>query len=267
MQEIIDLQKKLLEMAGDLDSFCKQNGIEYYLAYGSALGAVRHKGFIPWDDDFDVMMTYQNYFKFIDAFKNNDKYYLQRETIDYPLQFSKLRCNNTAFIEKIQYRKKYRNMHQGIYIDIYCLDTVSPNRLTAFKQVFFSNIIISQSLFLRGYQTKNILKNISILLSVFFMPFRMSMIAYVRKANGVSDFDRYTSYFDIPRKVYIKKEVLGTPVYSQFEDIFLPLPTDAEAYLKNAYGNYMQLPPEKDREKKVHASFFSTTESYLEYIL
>jgi len=76
-----DLQLKMLEIIKYMDKLCKKHDIEYYLIYGSALGAVRHKGFIPWDDDMDVGMTYENYKKFIDVCEkelDTSKYFLQR---------------------------------------------------------------------------------------------------------------------------------------------------------------------------------------------
>ena len=62
-----DLQLKILEIVKYIDKLCKKHDIEYYIIYGSTLGAIRHKGFIPWDDDFDIGMTYENYIKFIDV--------------------------------------------------------------------------------------------------------------------------------------------------------------------------------------------------------
>ena len=63
--DIRNLQLKMLEMIKYIDELCRKNNIEYYIIFSSALGAIRHKGFIPWDDDFDIGMTYENYLKFI----------------------------------------------------------------------------------------------------------------------------------------------------------------------------------------------------------
>lgn len=137
MKELDTLHKTLLEILNDFDSFCRSNNIQYSLAYGTVLGAVRHKGFIPWDDDLDVMMTRENYNKFLWLYKDNEKYTLQKEQIDYPLYFSKLRKNETTFIENIKYRKKWKNIHQGIYIDIFPEDKVAKNKFLCFLQTVF----------------------------------------------------------------------------------------------------------------------------------
>lgn len=94
-----EIQTDLLAIVKDFDSFCQENNITYYLMGGSALGAMRHKGFIPWDDDIDVFMTYDNYQKFLRIFKNSEKYYLQAENTDkWPLFLSQIKKNNTTFI-------------------------------------------------------------------------------------------------------------------------------------------------------------------------
>ncbi len=260
------LHNKLLEMLKDLDSFCKKNDIKYTLAYGSVLGAVRHKGFIPWDDDLDICMTYENYTKFINFFENNDKYFLQRDTIDHPLQFSKLRCNNTALIEKIVYRKPYRNMHQGVFIDIFCLDKFSKNKFQKTFQLFFANILRCQSLFIRGYQTKNILKHLCIFFSLCFMPIRKFMLSYVKKFNNLEDFDYYFDLADPNHNVF-EKEIFSMPFqYCDFEDGIFPIPSNSELYLKNKYGNYMELPSKEAQKASIHAEVFSVSESYKNFL-
>ena len=269
MQNIKDLQQKLLEMISDLDSFCKENDIDYVLAYGNVLGAVRHKGFIPWDDDLDVQMPRESYEKFLSVFKNNDKYSLQKDTEDYPLQFSKLRANNTTFIEDIPYKKKYKNIHQGIYIDIFPLDKVSPNNFLRRMQVVFSNILISQSLFLRGYPKShsNFMKKVIMLISLFFLPIRRMLIKYIKSFNNLEKFDYYCSFFGETKKIYQVKQDFDKPYTKlQFENLELPVMKDYVKYLENAYGDYMKLPSESERDYAVHAKYFSTTEDYKKYL-
>lgn len=206
MKNIEKLHKVLFEMLNDFDIFCRENNIEYSLAYGTLLGAVRHKGFIPWDDDLDVMMTRENYKKFLSLFSNNEKYTLQKEQVDYPLYFSKLRKNKTAFIENIKYRKPYRNIHQGIFIDIFPADKVSKNPISRFIQTIFSNILISQALFLRGYQTKNMLKHLFMFASALFIPCRKAMFRFIEKFNLNTDYDYYCYFFGETKKILINRD-------------------------------------------------------------
>ena len=93
-KELKLLHNKIIELSDYFDSFCRKNNIVYYLMGGTALGAVRHSDFIPWDDDFDVFMDRENYLKFLSVAKYNldtDKYYFQQEnTKELPLYFSKI---------------------------------------------------------------------------------------------------------------------------------------------------------------------------------
>ena len=103
-----DLQLKILDMVKDIDLVCKKHNIKYYLAYGSVLGAVRHQGFIPWDDDFDIMLKLDDYNKFIKACQedlDSKKYFVQTLETDpnYYLSFGKIRNIQTTLIELLHY--------------------------------------------------------------------------------------------------------------------------------------------------------------------
>ena len=141
-KELKLLHNKILQLADYFDSFCKENNIEYYLMGGTALGAVRHSGFIPWDDDFDVFMDNTNYYKFLSIAKkklDKDKYYLQEEdTSEWPLFFSKIRMNNTTFIEQDVAQLP---IHHGIYIDIMCLNNAFNSKPLRFLQYFSAKIL------------------------------------------------------------------------------------------------------------------------------
>ena len=269
MQDIKDLQQKLLEMISDIDSFCKENDIDYVLSGGNVLGAVRHKGFIPWDDDLDIQMPRKSYDKFLKLFKENNKYIVQKDTEDYPLQFSKLRAKNSTFIEYIPYKKKYKNIHQGIYIDIFPVDKVSPKKSQKYKQILFSNILIAQSLFLRGYPKshRNIKKNIIMFLSVLLLPFRNYFNNYVKSFNNLDGFENFCSFYGTTKKIFQNKSNFDKPYTKlQFENLELPVMKDYVKYLENAYGDYMKLPSESERDYAVHAKYFSTTEDYSTYL-
>ena len=159
--DIKDFQYKILEIAFYFDEFCKKYDIEYYLMGGSALGAVRHDGFFPWDDDFDVFMTFNNYHKFLhyaSIHLDTEKFHLQREnSTEWPLFFSKLRMNGTTCIEK-----GYNKMHQGIYIDIMCLYNVSPNKFVRYIQYLSAQILKATSLYLVDYDSDSFFKKVFI---------------------------------------------------------------------------------------------------------
>ncbi len=266
MDNLEELHKSLLEILDDFDIFCRENNIEYSLAYGTLLGAVRHKGFIPWDDDLDVMMTRENYNKFLFLFKNNEKYTLQKEQIDYPLYFSKLRKNKTAFIENIKYRKPYRNIHQGVFIDIFPADKVSKNSVSRFLQTFFSNILISQSLFLRGYQTKSIFKHLFTFVSALFIPCRKSMFRFIEKFNFDSDYDYYCCFFGETKKIFINRDWMNLLEQREFIGGGYTCMTNPEKYLALAYGDWKKLPSEEERIAKLHARIFDLHKSYEEFL-
>ena len=263
------LHSKLLEMMIDLDAFCNSHNINYVLAGGNALGAVRHKGFIPWDDDFDVQMTRDNYDKFLSSYKSNDKYYLQKDNTDYPLQFSKLRANNTAFIEDIPYRRKYKAIHQGVFIDIFPVDKVSTCKFKAKMQSLLSNLVIAQSLLLRGYPKSHqrFNKKIAMFVALWLLPLKTLMQRYVKSFNGQENFDYYCSFYGSTNKIFQVKSSLTAPFERlQYETIKLPVMNNYKDYLQDAYGDYMKLPSEEEREYAIHAVSFSLTKDYKEFL-
>lgn len=155
MDNIKKLQNKLFETAIYFDNFCSEYNIKYFLAEGTALGAVRHKDFIPWDDDFDIFMLYEDYNKFIDlAEKHLDKqrFYLQKEnTNELPLYLTKIRMNDTTFIEKYKFD---REMHLGIFIDIFCLNNIADNKIIRNIQYFSSRLLNKKAAVQMGLKGK-----------------------------------------------------------------------------------------------------------------
>ena len=118
----LPLQDKILEIAVYVDHICQENGIDYCLMGGSALGAKRHGGFIPWDDDLDIFMTPSQYEKFRAVFQkegDHENFYLQEwGAVDGMITIAKVRINNTTYIEEAL---RDWDVHQGIYIDIFIL--------------------------------------------------------------------------------------------------------------------------------------------------
>lgn len=127
MNDLRHLQLVILSIAKDIDAFCTANNIQYSLNGGSAIGAIRHQGFIPWDDDFDLQMTADNYRRFVELARkefNNEKYYFEEGLKDWPLDFCKIKLKGTVFGEKEEYAGK-DNM-RGIFVDIFRVDRAAP---------------------------------------------------------------------------------------------------------------------------------------------
>lgn len=131
--QLAKLHKVQLEIAMEVKKICEKHKIKYFLIAGTLLGAVRHKGFIPWDDDLDIGMLRKDYKRFLKiAIKDlNEKYYLEtwERSSGYGLPFAKIRKNGTKYIEK---NSKGVNCHPGIFIDIFPFDHVPDNRMQRF---------------------------------------------------------------------------------------------------------------------------------------
>lgn len=252
-----DLQLKILEMAKYLDEFCKKYDIQYYIAYGSCLGAVRHKGFIPWDDDMDIAMTEDNYNKFVEKFEkygNKDIYYLQtpEKEENYYLSFSKIRDITTTLIEE---GNKDKNIVYGVYIDIFPLVGIPKNKLQR-------NILkINRALMLSANTNvinNKIMRSISKLIIKIFGKKRV--IKYCQKRcykYKTSDYDEWLSLCDGDgfELNLLNKNIYGKPLYVKFEDTKLPIPREYDVYLKHIYGDYMKIPSEEEIEKKEHTPY------------
>ena len=135
-----DLQCVLFDMLVQIDEICKENGVRYSLSSGTVLGAVRHKGFIPWDDDLDLMLMRDEYEKFLripqEAFSSRGLTLQKEYDTTWPLTFSKVRKNNTTYIERRL--DVLEGAHLGVYIDIFPVDNLSDNALHATMNGIFS---------------------------------------------------------------------------------------------------------------------------------
>lgn len=258
MQDIKVLQNKILEIALYFDEFCRQNDIEYYLMGGSALGAVRHQGFIPWDDDFDVFMTYENYQKFLRCAReklDTNRFYLQEEnTKEWPLFYTKLRMNNTLFLEP---DTKDRKMHKGIFIDIFCLYNISDSNFIAGIQFLAAKMLAAKSLSQRGYASASFGKKILMAIARVFVSKKL-MIKIV-KSQMKKQTNRVGQLFGKAKfkRAIFPRYYLGKPRYVLFENHYLPVPEYVEDYLTHVFGDYMKLPSQEEIEKSIHSQQWS----------
>ena len=257
-------QKAMLEMLHQVDDICTRHSIQYTLFAGTLLGAVRHSGFIPWDDDLDIVMLRDDYERFLDAAEHEldqNRFYVQREYSEHwPMFSSKLRLNGTTCLEK--YHPRDEAMHQGVYIDIFPCDTLSERRWMQKLQFYASKVVIAKSLDRRGYETDNNRKKLFIRACKLLpqRPFRRLAMGRRRtKTRMVHTFFGGSSRFE--KSIYPLVWFTET-MPMQFEDREYPISAHADALLRQLYGDYMRIPPESERKCKTHVMKLDLERSY-----
>ncbi|RAJ17906.1 LicD family protein [Olleya aquimaris] len=252
-EELKAIHSKLLVIANYFDQFCKENNIEYYLMGGTALGAIRHKGFIPWDDDYDTFMDYKNYTKFKTLAKqklDTNQYYFQEEdTKEFPLFFSKIRMNGTTYIEKDSVG---RDMHHGLFIDIMCLNNTFENKTLRYLQYLAARIVNAKALGEKGYLTNSKIKKIAIYLAKVCVrgPIKKGLLSFIRSLNNKET--KYLGHFfgRAPfKRTSFKRSLIGQSKHVKFESLSLPVFSNVEDYLSIRYGEkFMELPSQKVKD-------------------
>ena len=158
-----EIQSVILSIAKDIDMFCRKHNITYYLMGGSALGAMRHKGFIPWDDDLDIFMTRNNYERFITLFQqegDSKKYFLQCEnTKEWPLFLSRVcRLGTTMVSNEFKYNLKQQH---NVFVDIMCLYSAPRKKREHILQYICSQLLRVNALEHCSFPNRNIFKRVA----------------------------------------------------------------------------------------------------------
>lgn len=264
---ITDHQTVLMELWYVFDSICARNHIKYQLYAGSALGAVRHHGIIPWDDDLDVVMLREDYNRFMDIAESEldkNQYFLQREfTEHWPMFFSKLRKNNTACIER--YIPKDWETHMGIYIDIFPCDNLSNNPIKRKIQFVASKIVIAKSLNARGYCTNNLLKKTFIWVCKLFPQTVLTKIVINIQESNTGWVHTFFGAARSYQKNIFPRAWFEESVMLSFGGSTAPVSKEYDALLTKLYGDYMTPLPESQRGSKIHAEIVDTEHSYKMY--
>ena len=255
--QLRDLQLKSLEILLYFKDFCEKHGLTFYFCGGCCIGAIRHKGFIPWDDDIDVFMPrddYEKLFKIWDKYADTEKYSCQRTTKTKYMGniMTTITDNNTKVIRPWQ---KGKDGHKGVMIDILPLDGCAPRGIKRKIQMFYSLIF---SLYCSKMVPVNHGKLISLvgkfLLSIVpsdKLKYKIWKFAEKEMSKyKISDAEYITELCAGPH--YMKneypKKIFEKAVYKDFEGYSLPLPVGYDEYLKIAFGDYMELPPPEKRK-------------------
>ncbi|CCZ19742.1 lPS biosynthesis protein [Candidatus Apopatosoma intestinale] len=258
LQELKEIEFDILKM---FDSFCRDNNIKYYLAFGTLLGAIRYKKFIPWDDDVDVLVPREDYDKLIRIFRDDSKYCLfafeKNHYFHYP--FAKL-CDMTTKKEQTIY--KNRNVELGVEIDIFPLDLWDndfekakieaarikkyqkwlkmtkldkPLTTTPLKRILWQGVILFAKLIGGGFFVKRMVKESN------------------KPSQSGSKFAGVKVWAIYGERGIIPAEVFADTTYVEFEGEMFPAPAGYDTYLTCLYGDYMPEPPVEKR--KTHHSF------------
>lgn len=271
-QTVRDVQGKILEVMKYIDKLCRENGIVYYIMGGTALGAVRHGGFIPWDDDLDIFMTPAEYAKFKVAMEkdNNPKFMIQEwRTTEKYLEYAKVRMNGTTFIEESF--KDRKDLHQGIYVDIMMLHKVPADSNWIHKKVYYAcKFVTIYALTQRNWKPKTSSQAMVVKLLKMLPCKQIANWCYkqIYKYEDMAD-DFKWCYWITPAKFrsgIFDKEYFENPVDVQFEDTKLLGSAHLKEYLTYRYGDYMKLPSEAAQKAAVHAMIYDTEKDYTEYL-
>lgn len=275
-EQVGQLQGVLLSMLKDVDAACKELGVTYTMSGGSCLGAVRHHGFIPWDDDIDLNMRRSDLKRFSDGFRHvlGEGYVLQlpAQSEDYDLPFARVRKRGTV----VRCRDDVGSCDEcGAYIDIFIVDSAPSNRLMRALHGFVSMALgfswscrrfrakrdIYLSLAQNDDEAQIAFKRKAAIGRIFgFLPPRAWARAWDRW-NGLIG-SACTDYVCIPAgrghyfgETYLAADFFPTS-HGLFEGMDVPLPANPDAYLKALYGSdYLIPPPESERERHIVFEF------------
>lgn len=251
LTEIKQVELGILDYIVDI---CNKYNLIYYLSYGTLIGAIRHKGFIPWDDDIDVVMLREDYEAFlrVGQKKLGKDYFLQTKATDknYVNPFAKIRKNGTVFRETLV---KDVDMHHGIYIDIFPVDNAMPRSKKGYRQVRLLNYFREikkgrtqersheENLFQRLLSDTMVDRGINFALNLFSK----------KKTDYVSDL-----VFNNTEKLYdeysLRRETFESTIPGEFEGYFFPIPSNYHEVLTIYYGDYMTLPPLENQKPHHH---------------
>lgn len=262
---IDDIKGVSLGILKEIHEFCQQNGLTYSLAYGTLLGAVRHKGFIPWDDDIDIIMPRRDYQILMEKFNTtkhiqNLKFVSNELDSRYYLPYGKVVNTSTDLVEKVN-----SDFHSGVFVDVFpldkLLDSIKKSQLYFIKIKLLYNILTLKNLVISGNRAfyKNLIVRVSHII-LYFIP-RSALIKILIGMSRKFQKETHADYVGcLCPGVYGEKEIMPSDWWNNYIDIDFEgckffASSDFDKILKKLYGDYMKLPP---AEKQVsHHGFIA----------
>lgn len=247
------IQKETLE---EVIRICKKNNIKYYMMYGTLLGAIRHQGFIPWDDDLDIAMERGEYNRFLECASRelNDRFFLHTYDSDpnYFVPFARVRRNNTTFIPAVYENTKFCN--HGIWVDVFPLDFARSNK-SIYEYIRYQSMrkilrpMASCNAVGAGANPRLRRRILAFVSRRFKIESILRMIERVSCAQNNRE-NKYYVCFGSPyrmEKSYFPVQDFGQGISAEFEHLACNVPENYDAVLKTIYGDYMKLPPKEQR--------------------
>ena len=255
---LLQIQETENEIMQQIIAICRRHNLTVFAIGGTALGAVRHQGFIPWDDDIDIGMPRKDYEAFLRyaAQELPEAYYIQNFSTEKasPFYFTKIRKHNTLFVE---YYLKDLPIRQGIFVDIFPFDNVPA---VQWKQNlhfrccrFFYQMYLCKSLTTvfssRFRQADNYKGKLRKILHFLLLPVPKKWIYnwLDRSVQMFNDKDTPEISHIVRRRLRVNTEDLYPVCYLPFADYEMPVPKNYDAYLRGQFGDYLKLPPESKR--------------------
>lgn len=248
-KKIKQIQETIFPIICDIDDFCKEKGIQYYLCAGTCLGAVRHNGFIPWDYDADIMFPRADYERFVREYKENSdgKYGIGALQIDqnWNVQYGRIWDKSTVFK-----KKNLDDMDIGAFVDIYPIDGFPEKKIS--RKLYFFKMRLYQFL---GYASNKTAylpeeKYIAIKKIIHFLVKPFGWKHFSLKMNRLALKYPYEKSEhvgvgiapDYGQREIMEKEFFNGETRCIFNDRELAIPKEYDKYLSNLYGDYMSVP-------------------------
>lgn len=266
MRPLNDLQKAEIEILRSFIEICKKNNLKYYAVGGTCLGAIRHSGFIPWDDDIDVALPREHYERFMEIAQTSlpDYYFLQtfKTDVEYPSCFAKIRDSRTTFIES---SVKNLSINHGVYIDVFPLDFYPEKG----KRVFKFEMLLYKARFSTALSSVPSFKiRLLRLISNIMHP---DIKEAQQKLNDLlKNMPVSSSYINVFGS-WGNREIAPISWFEngkqvKFEDIYLTVPKDYDKYLERLYGDYMTPPPAEQQISHHFNEIVDPDKPYTQYV-